>query len=228
MSFDEPLREILLQTDDLEWVEKSLDGLSHKMLWRDPVTEASIALVRFEKGSGIPSEHKHASNQFMFCLSGHYELWETPPDELEARIADLRWPDYRGANITVPYKEDVLPLLDSVDAEATQIGAVNVIVNQTGMLVGYNTDAPGFMRALREEGKLDPSGCRALLLGAGGSARSVPRRSRGRQPIRTRCSTRRMWSGSRPIARTAGRASVPISHGRPGRFQRQPANTRAR
>ena len=72
MSFDEPLREILLQTDDLEWVEKSLDGLSHKMLWRDPVTEASIALVRFEKGSGIPSEHKHASNQFMFCLFGRY------------------------------------------------------------------------------------------------------------------------------------------------------------
>jgi len=71
-SFDEPLREVLLQTEDLEWVDKSLAGLSHKMLWRDPETEASIALVRFEKGSGIPSEHKHASNQFMFCLSGRY------------------------------------------------------------------------------------------------------------------------------------------------------------
>lgn len=71
-SFDEPLRELLLHTDDLEWVEKSLDGLSHKMLWRDEETEASIALVRFEQGSGIPSEHKHASNQFMFCLSGRY------------------------------------------------------------------------------------------------------------------------------------------------------------
>ena len=66
MSFDEPLQEILLQTDDLEWVEKSLAGLSHKMLWRDPVTEASIALVRFVKGSGFPSEHKHASIQFLF------------------------------------------------------------------------------------------------------------------------------------------------------------------
>ena len=72
MTFDEPLREVLLQTEDLEWVEKSLAGLSHKMLWRDPETEASIALVRFEQGSGIPSEHKHASNQFMFCLSGRY------------------------------------------------------------------------------------------------------------------------------------------------------------
>jgi 2,4'-dihydroxyacetophenone dioxygenase len=69
---DEPLREVLLQTEDLEWVDKSLAGLSHKMLWRDPETEASIALVRFEKGSGIPTEHRHASNQFMFCLSGRY------------------------------------------------------------------------------------------------------------------------------------------------------------
>jgi len=71
-SFDEQLSEVLLQTDDLEWVEKSLAGLSHKMLWRDPVSEASIALVRFEKGSGIPEAHQHASNQFMFCLSGRY------------------------------------------------------------------------------------------------------------------------------------------------------------
>ncbi len=70
--FDQQLSEVLLQTDDLEWVDKSLAGLSHKMLWRDPETEASIALVRFEKGSGIPSAHEHASNQFMFCLSGRY------------------------------------------------------------------------------------------------------------------------------------------------------------
>jgi quercetin dioxygenase-like cupin family protein len=76
-SFNEPLREVLLQTEDLEWVDKSLAGLSHKMLWRDPETEASIALVRFEKGSGIPSEHKHASNQFMFCLSGRYTYLPT-------------------------------------------------------------------------------------------------------------------------------------------------------
>jgi 2,4'-dihydroxyacetophenone dioxygenase len=75
--FDEPLREVLLQTEDLAWVEKSLAGLSHKMLWRDPETEASIALVRFEKGSGIPSEHKHGSNQFMFCLSGRYTYLPT-------------------------------------------------------------------------------------------------------------------------------------------------------
>lgn len=65
-------REILVQTDDLDWVAKTLDGLSQKMLWRDDETGASIALVRFLKGSGVPSPHAHASNQFMFCLQGRY------------------------------------------------------------------------------------------------------------------------------------------------------------
>ncbi|MBA0127573.1 cupin domain-containing protein [Haloechinothrix sp. YIM 98757] len=65
-------REILLRTDDLGWVEKTLAGLSHKPLWRDDETGASISLVRFEKGSGIPSRHSHASNQFMFCMKGRY------------------------------------------------------------------------------------------------------------------------------------------------------------
>ena len=65
-------REIMVQTDDLSWVDKTLAGLSHKMLWRNDESGASIALVRFEKGAGIPSAHAHASNQFMFCLSGRY------------------------------------------------------------------------------------------------------------------------------------------------------------
>jgi quercetin dioxygenase-like cupin family protein len=65
-------REILVQTHDLDWIDKTLEGLSHKMLWRDDETGASIALVRFRKGAGIPSRHAHASNQFMFCLSGRY------------------------------------------------------------------------------------------------------------------------------------------------------------
>ncbi|ROO83065.1 ChrR-like protein with cupin domain [Actinocorallia herbida] len=65
-------REILLQVQDLEWLDKTLEGLSHKPLWRNDDTGASISLVRFKKGSGIPSRHSHASNQFMFCLSGRY------------------------------------------------------------------------------------------------------------------------------------------------------------
>lgn len=65
-------REILVQTQDLEWVDKTLEGLTHKALWRNEDTGASISLVRFAAGSGIPSRHSHASNQFMFCLRGRY------------------------------------------------------------------------------------------------------------------------------------------------------------
>lgn len=65
-------REILVDTDNLDWLDKSLPGLSHRPLWRNEETGASISLVRFAKGSGIPSEHSHASNQFMFCLRGRY------------------------------------------------------------------------------------------------------------------------------------------------------------
>jgi len=71
------LAEILLETGSLEWREKSLKGVHEKMLWRDEASGASIALIRFDKGVGIPQPHSHASNQFMFCLSGHYEYTAT-------------------------------------------------------------------------------------------------------------------------------------------------------
>lgn len=70
-------QEIMVQTADLAWVDKTLAGLSHKMLWRDDVTGASIALVRFRQGAGIPSRHLHSSNQFMYCLSGRYRYLPT-------------------------------------------------------------------------------------------------------------------------------------------------------
>jgi len=71
------LSEILIHTAGVDWRPKSLAGLWEKMLWRDEATGASIALIRFEKGVGIPAPHSHASNQFMFCLSGKYEYTST-------------------------------------------------------------------------------------------------------------------------------------------------------
>ena len=70
-------REILVQSKDHDWLDKTLEGLSHKPLWRDEETGASISLVRFRAGSGIPLRHAHASNQFMFCLSGRYRYVPT-------------------------------------------------------------------------------------------------------------------------------------------------------
>lgn len=75
--FPDNMQELLLQSETMPWREKSLKGVHEKMLWRDEETGASIALIRFEKGVGIPQPHSHASNQFMFCLRGKYEYTAT-------------------------------------------------------------------------------------------------------------------------------------------------------
>ncbi len=99
-----------------------------------------------------------------------YEARRTSPMELEARIAGLRNKRDLGANITVPHKEAVLPLLDKLDELAAAVGAVNTVVNRKGKLWGFNTDVQGFIRGLRQEGHFDPEGKRVLILGAGGVA----------------------------------------------------------
>lgn len=102
-----------------------------------------------------------------------YELWETPPQEVASAVKGLREPQKLGANITTPYKEKVLPLLDELDEAAELIGAVNTIVKRDAKLIGFNTDAIGFIDALDKEGHFDAKGKKAVILGAGGAARAV-------------------------------------------------------
>jgi shikimate dehydrogenase len=106
-------------------------------------------------------------------LDARYDLWETPPDLLEVRVLALREPDCLGANVTIPYKESVFPLLDELGGQSARIGAVNTIVNRSGRLFGFNTDGTGFVAALREEARFEPAGRSFLLLGAGGAARGI-------------------------------------------------------
>ncbi len=106
-------------------------------------------------------------------LDVRYEAWPTPDDRLADTIQGLRAPDRLGANVTIPHKEAVVALLDEVDDLARRVGAVNTIVNRDGRLHGHNTDVGGFLRALREDGGLDPAGARVLVAGAGGAARAV-------------------------------------------------------
>jgi len=106
-------------------------------------------------------------------IDARYELWETEPEALPARVQRLRRDDCLGANVTIPYKERMLDLVDDIDVLAKRIGAVNTVVNRSGRLSGYNTDIIGFLEALRRDGAFDPRGCQALLLGAGGVARAV-------------------------------------------------------
>ena len=106
-------------------------------------------------------------------LDVEYQAWPTPEDALATRITTMRSPTVLGANVTIPHKEAVLPLLDAVDPLAARIGAVNTIVNRDGQLYGCNTDVVGFMRALREDGGFEPEGRRVVIAGAGGAARAV-------------------------------------------------------
>ncbi len=108
-------------------------------------------------------------------IEAHYALWETQPVMLAERIASLRSSQVLGANVTIPFKEDVVPFVDECDPRAMRIGAINTVVNQNGHLVGYNTDAPGFIQALAGfvSPPFDAQGKRAAILGTGGAARAA-------------------------------------------------------
>jgi len=106
-------------------------------------------------------------------IEGNTELWDVAPDDLEMHIGRLRDADVLGASITAPYKEAIIPLLDSLDETAQEIGAVNAVSRDGDRLTGHNTDVSGFERALREDGAFDPKGKRCTIIGAGGAARAV-------------------------------------------------------
>ena len=105
-------------------------------------------------------------------LDWTYELWPTPLEGLAERVMGLRQAGVAGANVTVPHKTAVLPLLDEVQPGAAAVGAVNTIVHDGLQLIGYNTDLAGFWQALAEVGGA-PAGGRAVVLGAGGAARAA-------------------------------------------------------
>lgn len=108
-----------------------------------------------------------------YRLDVRYEVWETKAKDLAVVINQLRQPNRLGANITIPYKEAVLPFMDEVDDFASFAGAVNTVVNRGGKLAGFNTDGYGFIKSLREEAGFQPENKRAMIIGAGGAARAV-------------------------------------------------------
>jgi shikimate dehydrogenase len=93
-------------------------------------------------------------------------------EELRHAVEGLRALNIRGMNVTLPHKIAVIPLLDEMDALASKIGAVNTIVNEEGILKGYNTDAEGFLQALKA-GKINIENKNILIMGAGGASRAI-------------------------------------------------------
>lgn len=101
-----------------------------------------------------------------------YVPFNVIPDNLENALEGVRALGIVGVNLTIPHKERAVELLDSVSPEALPIGSVNTVHNVDGVLNGYSTDGEGFMRSLEAEGR-SATGSRAVVLGAGGSARAV-------------------------------------------------------
>jgi len=105
-------------------------------------------------------------------LDAHYEARDVAPDALGEAVGALRAAACFGANVTAPHKQAIMPLLDEVTPEVRALGAVNTVVNHAGRLTGGNTDGPGLARWMTDA-DIDVSGRLALVIGAGGAARSA-------------------------------------------------------
>ncbi len=98
-----------------------------------------------------------------------YELCEVPKDKLDAF---MRKKDFKAINVTIPYKESVIPYLDWISDTAKMIGAVNTIVNENGYLKGYNTDFSGLSVLINRNG-IKLKGKKVLILGSGGTSKTA-------------------------------------------------------
>jgi shikimate dehydrogenase len=101
-----------------------------------------------------------------------YLPFEVKPADLGRAVSAVRFLGLRGVNVTIPHKEKVITFLDWVDPLARKIGAVNTIVNAGGILKGYNTDATGFLKDLKDKG-FNPRGKTAVVAGAGGAGKAI-------------------------------------------------------
>jgi shikimate dehydrogenase len=106
-------------------------------------------------------------------IDAAYELWDRAPLALGDAIAEVRGDEFLGANITIPHKERVVPLVDRQTDEAHATGAVNTITREGHRLIGHNTDVPGFKAALDALVGRQKMPRQAVVLGAGGGARAV-------------------------------------------------------
>ena len=106
-------------------------------------------------------------------LHFRYITIEVRPEDLESAVKGLRAFNMKGINLTIPHKVEVIQYLDAITPDAQLIGAVNTVYREGEKLWGANTDGKGFLKSLREEGRIDPAGKRVVVFGAGGAARAI-------------------------------------------------------
>ncbi|WLR46199.1 shikimate dehydrogenase [Halobacillus litoralis] len=107
-------------------------------------------------------------------IEGKYELLEIQPDEFGEKVNLLKGKGLDGFNVTVPYKEKIIPYLDGLDESARHLGAVNTVHHTDQGWIGYNTDGRGFVHSLKNRfPDIFHKDAKALLLGSGGAARGI-------------------------------------------------------
>lgn len=114
---------------------------------------------------------KHSYSKIIHNLLGDYayDLYEVEPNELEQFVKSKK---LKAFNVTIPYKKDVMRYLDRIDQSASLIGAVNTVVNNNGVLTGFNTDFMGMTYMLRRVG-IDVKGKKVMILGSGGTCNTA-------------------------------------------------------
>ena len=121
-------------------------------------------------GSLAPALHEEEGARQSLRI--HYQSIDVAGDVLPALLAGVRLAGFAGINVTHPYKQSVIPLLDDLSADARRMGAVNTVVNRDGRLVGHNTDGPGWAWGFRRSLPGARLG-RVVLLGAGGAGSAI-------------------------------------------------------
>lgn len=145
---------------DLENWENTTADAAHPLrlsVFGDPVAH-----------SASPPMHNAALDKL--GINARYARLHIRPDELGRALRLLPTKHFIGTNVTIPHKAAVLPIMDEVDEHARKIGTVNTVVVEGERLLGFNTDGPGFVRAIRSEFSVDVRDLRVLVLGAGGGA----------------------------------------------------------
>ncbi len=127
---------------------------------------------------GYPLSHtlSPGMQEAAFSASGikaFYLVLEQRPEDFRKTASGLKKSLLEGFNVTVPYKQVILPYLDQLTPEARAVGAVNTVFKKAGQWTGTNTDVYGFLTSLRKDGGVNPRNKKALVLGAGGAARAV-------------------------------------------------------
>jgi len=127
---------------------------------------------------GYPAKHSlsplmHNAAFQALKINAEYRIFEKKPKDVEDFIHSLSKENIYGLNVTIPYKEIVLPFLNSLSDETRQIGAVNTIKISGNKLEGFNTDGEGFLKHLSQDLGFNPEGKIIAIFGAGGAAKAI-------------------------------------------------------